>query len=390
MADENRMITFEYAKATYDEYKKQIVPNTKEAMTKSDIINYFNVDEQVIQNRTDNQLVPRISFVGLLTDYSSFCYHFNHTVYSITIQPDNKILVGGSFTRYKGVVANNIIRLNVDGTIDTTFNSGIGFDALGSLSLPSDTNRSTVYAIKVQSDGKILVGGNFSRYNGVERISFCRLNANGTLDTSVNIGNTVTDFDYFGNSSVVVAGIIHDILIQGSFAFIAGRYNSGSQDKISKVNLSTGALVSTFSPNGIVPTGRSLTTDSTGRLYLGGETSYYLGPEHNSPGYILRIDTTTGVVDQNFKAGSVTTGSIKCIKYEPASNMILFGGSFTQIFLPGSTSMTADRLSRISLTGVIDTTFTANINLDQSVFSVEAIEIDPLGKIIIGTLAQSL
>lgn len=389
MAD--RIITFNHAAQFYDPYKKLAIPATLKAMNKNEVIYHINVDQSLLVSYQGDQLVPISKVVGVLPSYSSFCYHFNHIVYSITIQPDNKILVGGLFTRYKGVVANNIIRLNEDGTIDTTFNSGIGFDALGSLSLPSDNNNgSAVYAIKVQSDGKILVGGKFSRYNGVERISFCRLNADGTLDTSVNIGNTVTDFDYLGNSSVLVAGIIYDILIQGSFAFIAGRYSSGNQDKISKVNLSTGALVSTFSPNGIVPTGRSLTTDSIGRLYLGGDTSYYVGAERNSPGFILRIDNTTGAVDQNFKTGSFTTGAIKCIKYEPASNMILFGGSFIQVSLSGTTSMTADMLSRISLTGVIDTTFTANINLDQSVFSVEAIEIDPLGKIIIGTIAESL
>ena len=78
---------------------------------------------------------------------------FNGTVSAIATQTDGKILVGGSFTSYKGVTENRIIRLNSDGTKDNSFNTGTGFDA-------------TVYTIEIQADGKILVGGNFSSYNG--------------------------------------------------------------------------------------------------------------------------------------------------------------------------------------------------------------------------------
>jgi hypothetical protein len=42
-------------------------------------------------------------------------------VREILVQSDGKILVGGSFTSYNGVARNNIVRLNNDGTLDTTF-----------------------------------------------------------------------------------------------------------------------------------------------------------------------------------------------------------------------------------------------------------------------------
>ena len=62
------------------------------------------------------------------------------------MQPDGKILIGGSFSTVLGVTRNNIARLNTDGTLDTAFNPNAN---------------GAVYSIAVQADGKILVGGNF-------------------------------------------------------------------------------------------------------------------------------------------------------------------------------------------------------------------------------------
>jgi uncharacterized delta-60 repeat protein len=90
-------------------------------------------------------------------------------------QPDGKILCGGNFTGYSGVSAARIIRLNADFSIDTTFNYGLGLTA-----------GSTVF--RLQSDGKILVGGFFSGYNGTLINRIIRLNTDGTRDTSFQIG----------------------------------------------------------------------------------------------------------------------------------------------------------------------------------------------------------
>ena len=68
-------------------------------------------------------------------------------VAATAVQPDGKILIGGSFTTVLGVPRNNIARLNTDGTLDTAFNPNAN---------------GAVYAIAVQADGKILVGGDFT------------------------------------------------------------------------------------------------------------------------------------------------------------------------------------------------------------------------------------
>ena len=72
----------------------------------------------------------------------------NGTVRTITKQSDGKILVGGDFTMYDTTAYNYIIRFNNDGSVDTSFSTGTGFDG-------------TVRTIVVQSDSKILVGGDF-------------------------------------------------------------------------------------------------------------------------------------------------------------------------------------------------------------------------------------
>ncbi len=124
-------------------------------------------------------------------------------VYSINVQTDGKILVGGLFSNYSGnsLTGNNIIRLNSDGSIDSSFSVGVG------------TN-SEVYVIKRISD-KIYVGGTFTSYSAATHNRFVRLNLDGTIDTSFNIGSgfsgtalpAVNDVVVTGNQTVCIAGV---------------------------------------------------------------------------------------------------------------------------------------------------------------------------------------
>lgn len=96
----------------------------------------------------------------------------------IDIQSDGKAIIGG-MTQYQGTTVGYICRVNTNGTIDNTFNSGgVGFNAAASV------NPIGPYSIKVQPDGKIVVGGNFTSYNGFTYNNIIRLNADGSIDTS--------------------------------------------------------------------------------------------------------------------------------------------------------------------------------------------------------------
>jgi uncharacterized delta-60 repeat protein/prepilin-type N-terminal cleavage/methylation domain-containing protein len=122
---------------------------------------------------------------------------FNGIVRTLAVQSDGKILVGGSFISYQGVVANRIIRLNSNGSIDTDFNLGTGFN-------------NTVITLAIQSDGKILVGGDFTSYQGVESNRIIRLNSNGSIDTGFNLGtgfnNPVQTLAIQSDGKILVGG----------------------------------------------------------------------------------------------------------------------------------------------------------------------------------------
>src|SRR5438132_1074907 len=74
-------------------------------------------------------------------------------VYALAVQLDGKVLVGGAFTHFNGTVQNHIARLNADGSIDPNYSVGAGPDA-------------DVHTLTVQPDGKILVAGRFKHLSG--------------------------------------------------------------------------------------------------------------------------------------------------------------------------------------------------------------------------------
>lgn len=96
---------------------------------------------------------------------------FNNGVLALVIQPDDRIIAVGEFTNFDSSIVGHIARLNADGSLDTEFAraAGTGFDG-------------TVSSAFVQPDGKIVVGGNFSSFNGSAAQRLARLNADGSLD----------------------------------------------------------------------------------------------------------------------------------------------------------------------------------------------------------------
>ncbi len=126
---------------------------------------------------------------------------FDGDVYMVAVQPDGKILCGGYFNTYNGVTANNIARLNPDGTLDATFNPG-GTGPDGS-----------VRSLIVLPDGKIMIGGFFMNYNGILKRFIARLNADGTPDMTFDAGLTadgtnrsVINMAVQSDGKVVIAG----------------------------------------------------------------------------------------------------------------------------------------------------------------------------------------
>jgi uncharacterized delta-60 repeat protein len=128
---------------------------------------------------------------------------FTSTVNSVEIQSDDKIVIVGDFTHFNGVSVNRIVRLNSDGTRDINFtiNTNSGFNGIAR-------------SIAIQADGKIIIVGDFGAFNGVTVFRIVRLNSNGTRDTDFTV-NTGTSF----NGSVSDIGIQSDgkAVVVGAF-----------------------------------------------------------------------------------------------------------------------------------------------------------------------------
>jgi uncharacterized delta-60 repeat protein len=173
----------------------------------------------------------------------------NSIVGTTTIQDDGKILIGGFFTTYNGATANYIARLNNNGTIDPAFNLGTGAN-------------NAVFATPIQDDGKIIIAGSFTTYNGIPRNYIARLNSDGLLDTTFNPGT--------GASSGIRSACILSsgkIIIGGGFT----TYNGTTANRIARLN-TNGTIDSTF----ITGTGANntiLTTaiQSDGKIIIGGD-----------------------------------------------------------------------------------------------------------------------
>ena len=122
----------------------------------------------------------------------------------MVLQPDGKILLASEQDMFfDGAPTGGLVRLNSDGTVDGTFNLGSGFNdtALGD---------EEIYTIALQSDGKLLVGGYFDEFDGTPVSNIVRLNPNGSLENSFggNGGDDIVwDIEVQPDDKVWVAGM---------------------------------------------------------------------------------------------------------------------------------------------------------------------------------------
>ena len=150
----------------------------------------------------------------------------NDFVFSVTEQTDGRILIGGRFTTYNGVARSGLARLNADGSLDTSFDPGSG--TVGS-----------VYEVIEQANGQVLIAGDFTSYDGVARSGVARLNADGSLDATFDPG---TGAD--GKAIFSLAGQVDGKLIVGG-RFVT--FNGAARVGVARLN-PDGSLDNTFNP----------------------------------------------------------------------------------------------------------------------------------------------
>ena len=279
-----------------------------------------------------------------------------HTIYAMGLQSDGKIIIGGTFPNYNGVQRNGIARINADGTLDTTFNPGSGFEgdvlalallpggkvlAGGDFSTFNGTTRSNVavlnsdgsldttfdpgagpdnrvHSVAYQpSDGKILVGGYFAQVDASTRYHLARLNTNGTLDGTFDPGTIGGNYDIIYAIHVQADG---KIVVGGSFATFQGADIGG----IARVN-ANGTRDTSFDPgSGANYAVLSILPDQFGRLLIGGDLTSYNGVARN---YLARINRD-GSLDTSFDPGTGADGFVHSMALQQDAR-VLIGGEFT-------------------------------------------------------------
>jgi uncharacterized delta-60 repeat protein len=234
---------------------------------------------------------------------------------------DERSLVGGDFARIDGVASRGVAVLASSGSYDSTFITGSGLSGI--------PGRATIARRSaLQEDGKVLIGGEFSGYNGFVSSNLVRLNSNGAPDNL---------FDPKISDRVQALAIQNDgkILIGGWFNSVSGvarRY-------LARLT-SDGLLDGGFTPNLTGQFVHALSIQSDGKILVGGNFTQINGTNRRNLARLL----PSGALDGDFDSGSVLSDFVTtlCIQRD---GKILTGG-----FFPGG-------LLRLNPDGSVDQAF---------------------------------
>jgi uncharacterized delta-60 repeat protein len=284
------------------------------------------------------------------------------SIRSICLQPNGKIIIGGDFTSVNDILRNRIARLNRDGSLDANFNPGTGADY-------------TIYSISLQPDGKIIIGGNFSKYNGISKKCIARLNTDGSLDESFNT------LDESFNSLNGYIYSVHAICLQPDGKIIVGgnfaTFNGSRRSNILRLN-TDGSIDESFNPiYGASSVINSVILLKNGKIIIAGLFMSYDGVEVNR----IACLNKDGSLDIKFKSGKGANGDINCTYLQPDGKIII-GGRFTSF-----DGASKNRIARLNKDGSIDTGFIPDNGPERNDgdnAEVKSIDLQPDGKIIIG------
>lgn len=202
----------------------------------------------------------------------------NDNVNSILVLPDDSIVITGQFTTFNGTSSNRILRINSNGTLNTSFitNMGTGF------------NNEVVQTVLTPA-GKLLCLGHFTSYNGVTRNRIVQLNIDGTIDSSFNYAGGFTSG--FGNPRVTIDPTTGNIYIcdQNTYTYgglsinrklirltPTGNYDASFSIPLGSLNVSGGVWWVMYFDTVL------------NKLYLGGAGWNYGTATHS---YLYRINT---------------------------------------------------------------------------------------------------
>ncbi len=281
-------------------------------------------------------------------------------IYDVSRQADGKLVIGGGFTLVDGLSRNNIARLNEDGSLDHSFNPGSGANGL-------------VNAVTALPNGKIIVGGSFSTFDGQAKRLLVQLNADGSVDSTFTpptftaaSDSTVESIAVQGDGNFVVGGrfatsvtapfksgicrvtntgnldptftgvtqgahtagnpgsrgtVTEIKILSDETMFVAGNFtafNNTSRGRIAKLT-SNGELAADFAPvcNNTI---WAILPQPDGKLLVGGEFSTINGDPANSLARLL----ANGMTDSGFQVGATSAMPVWDLALQ-ANGQVVFG-----------------------------------------------------------------
>lgn len=302
--------------------------------------------------------ISRIKSNGELnTAYAPALYD---NVYDMAFTPDGKIIAVGNFWYWNtsATPQESIVRINIDGTRDTSFTIGTSFSPIRSAT-----------DIAIQNDGKILIGGNFNSYNGNTSPKLIRLNASGAYDSSFITGTgfngSVSDLEILSDGRILVVGNFTSYNGTNSVNRVALLNANGVIDNSFQVNIGAGFDTAPIVVKEIAGVG----------ILIGGNFTTFQGV---SAGGIVCLNTNGTVCSSvNFGVGvnTVAGETINDIQ-KLNSTTLLLAGSFASF-----NSIAGKNIVALNLDGSDSGEFSSFKGLNRG---VESIQIQSDGKVIIG------
>ncbi|HEY1790904.1 MAG TPA: Calx-beta domain-containing protein [Verrucomicrobiae bacterium] len=285
------------------------------------------------------------------------------SVNTVAMTPDNRhAIIAGSFTSYNGTSvgtsqsefqSGGVCRVNLNGSIDGTFQPGSG---------PNDS----VYAVAVQPNGQILIGGAFTQYDGVTRNYLARLNANGSLDTSFDPGTTL-------NGPVYALDVQQTANITTNVVSTSG--NARENDV--SINVSPNSQGNVI-VNYIFPTTNDL------QVYYGGTLIFDTGPTATGSATPAQFSVPYGPGNTPILLVANPGGALATGTNYSYGAVVTSAGSVPEVMVGGNFNVSGENYNDIALfntNGGLDTSFNPTLGADQP---IRALVWQPDGHVLIG------
>lgn len=247
---------------------------------------------------------------------------FNGFIGAVGVQADGKVVIGGDFTRFGNTTRLGIARLNPDGSLDATFTPST-----------ASTEFVRVKFIRRTADGKFVIAGDFNQVSGVQRPGLARLNADGSLDAG------------FAPAGMADPNLVAVEVLPNGKLILASNTNSSRQ--IFRLN-ADGSADATFPNASFAGTIRTLVVQADGRLLIGGWLNF---SSSLPPKLMVARLNPDGTPDATFNFVNEDSGFISAVS-PLADGKIMVGGRFGAIG-----GVVRRNLARLNSNGTVDSSF---------------------------------